>query len=94
MNTTILPRSSRPASFRSHLHLLTTACLWGVCREEVKKLFCGSEDDLHETVIETLHLGYRVSEAFIRCLSATASSHEQRVNVPTFKVAMRFLSTL
>ncbi|EYC40247.1 hypothetical protein Y032_0623g778 [Ancylostoma ceylanicum] len=42
-------------------HLFTTACLWGVCREEVKTLFCSGDDDLHETVIEPMHLsGYRV----------------------------------
>ncbi|EYB92749.1 hypothetical protein Y032_0190g1245 [Ancylostoma ceylanicum] len=44
-------------------HLLTTPCVWGVCPEEVKTLFCGGDDHLHETVIETLHLGYRVPEA-------------------------------
>ncbi|EYB97208.1 hypothetical protein Y032_0142g2299 [Ancylostoma ceylanicum] len=44
-------------------HLFTTACLWGVCREEVKTLFCGGDDDLHETVIDALHLSYRVPEA-------------------------------
>ncbi|EYC17889.1 hypothetical protein Y032_0029g1940 [Ancylostoma ceylanicum] len=38
------------------LHLFTTAYLWGVRREEVKTLFCGGHNDLHETVIETLHL--------------------------------------
>ncbi|EYC46199.1 hypothetical protein Y032_0404g835 [Ancylostoma ceylanicum] len=44
-------------------HLFTTSCLWRVCRGEVETLFCGGDDDLHETVIETLHLGYRVPEA-------------------------------
>ena len=30
----------------------------------MKALICGDDDDLHEAVIETLLLGYRVTEAF------------------------------
>ncbi|EYB86957.1 hypothetical protein Y032_0270g846 [Ancylostoma ceylanicum] len=65
--TNIFRRDFRVLFVQQHpevvFHPFTTACLWSVGREEMKTLFCGGDDDLHETVIETLHLVYRAPEA-------------------------------
>ncbi|EYC07312.1 hypothetical protein Y032_0071g587 [Ancylostoma ceylanicum] len=61
------PMATVPILCRSYMTIQVfydNYCIFqSVCREKVKTSFCASDDDLHETVIEPLHLAYRVPEA-------------------------------